>query len=365
MLCVKAGGGFEESKVVNVGPVSGAANTCALTGTSATVVGCTTIVPRQADLAISDVNPLELYAVYAGVKLGTPAKPTTVATPLAMQGFGVAVNPNLYNKLQAQQIASGEIPASASCATGDYTLACQPSIKSAQYSALVSKDGSIKTAAALVGDTADTSVLTLARRDDLSGTQAASNIFFARNACGGIGYDATSKSFNRLDGATKDSKVNFAALGGGLDIISSTDSTANLVVQANATSSGVKTALQSTSGYAIGVLGLGSNSGYKFVKIDGQSPNFKLDGTADSKFRSNMINGRYPFQVASFAAQLPKPAGVLKTLPGLATAVINGLKDSTLHDLTAIGYLDGGSNAAKASLVTRINGNNCSPLVWK
>ena len=52
-------------------------------------------------------------------------------------------------------------------------------------------------------------------------------------------------------------------------------------------------------------------------------------------------------------------------LPPYVFAVINGLKDSTLHDLTAIGYLDGGSNAAKASLVTRIAGNNCSPLVWK
>jgi hypothetical protein len=368
-------GTVAEADVVTVGPTSKtAANACtedAASTTAAPVIDCTTHAATQADVAISDVSPTELYKLYA---TATAKLSTLTSTPLALQGFAVAVNPNLYNKLQAMQIASGALPST--CAAGDYTLTCQPSIARADYASLVTKEGSVKSAAALTGDAADATQLVLARRDDLSGTQASSNIFFADNACGGVGYNSTSKVFNWAPGATKADKVSAAIMGGGLDIVSITDypasTTAALVVQSNATTGGVKTALNATTGYAIGVISLNSAPGasdtWKYVKIDGSSPNFNADGSAAYKARTAFINGGYGFAMTSFAAvptKAPK-TGVATTFPLVISTLISGLKDSTLHDLTGIGYLDGAADVAgtpKQSHVHRINGNNCSPLI--
>lgn len=342
-LLAKLDGKITEADVVTVGPVKGVAGSCTADGSSTTavpVLNCASHALTQADMAISDVAPNELYKLYA---TATAKLSTLNSVPLALQGFGVAVNQNLYNALQTQNIADGLLPAT--CVAGDATAACQPSIRRADYASLVTKVGSIKSAAGLFAN--DATVLTLARRDDLSGTQASSNIFFADNACG----VPVAKSAN---------------IGGALDIISLTDSTAALVVQANATGGGVKTALNSTSGYAIGVISLTTGqptTGWKFIKIDGVSPTFNADGTAAYKQRTAFATGNYPFAMTAFAVTPVKQA-VGK--PALTTAVIGGLKDSTLHDLVGIAYLDGAANdpaAPKQAMVHRYLGNNCSPLI--
>ena len=386
-------GTVSEADVVTVGPTKNIANTC-VAGTAVAASGsvpameaanCSSHAMTQADIAITDTHPAESYKLYASA---TAKLTTLTSTPLAMQGFGIAVNPKLYEALVNQNIADGVLPSS--CATdansiantagvpGTSTAACQPSLRSVNYTSLISRVGTIKSIAGLVpsvtlaGVPAD-DLLVLARRDALSGTQASSNIYFAANSCGN-NHDAKGKLIAGVRGGQLDiiSNGTDAATGAG----ATNDSTAALTVLAAATSGAVKTALNATTGYAIGVLGLGSQGGsdqWKFVKIDGSSPNFvSTDGgatyAAAYKLRKAMLDGSYKFQVASYAAVKTKKDknSVGDLFPGVPAAVIAGLQDSTQHDLTAIGYLDGATDnpaTPKQSLVRRHEGNNCSPLV--
>jgi hypothetical protein len=310
-----------ESEVLSVGPVNGVAGTCADdTGSTpaAPKLVCSTSALRLADMAISDVAPAELYKLYAAA---TGKLTSLVSTPLAMQGFGVAVSADLYAALQAAQGTSG-----------------QPSISRAGYASLVT--GKLKSTSALIPG--NTTPLTLARRDDLSGTQASSNIYFANNACG-VNHDAKGKLIKGV-------------LGGALPIIGAAASDASLTVLEKAVGGDVVTALNQP-GYGIGVISLTStpksSDTWKFVKLDGVSPN------ADAKQRATVASGDYGFAMTAFAVTYVKPK-VDKSL--LTAAVTQGLTDSSLHDLTGIAYLDKGV-AALQSKVSRPDSNNCSPLV--
>jgi hypothetical protein len=249
----------------------------------------------------------------------------------AMEGFGIAVNPALYAALQTSQGLCAGVAA-----------ACQPSIRRADYASLVTSDGATKTAADLLQTPGDNTPLTLVRRVNSSGTQAASNIFFANNVCG-------------LEGK-----------GGALTVLAAGE--ASYDIQEKEATGDVKTALTgiNTDGYALGVMSLENVptavlSDFKFVKIDGVSPNFSAAGVADPKMRNAMASGNYQFQVEMTAMYRSTATAQQKAL---ATAVVNGLKDSTKHDLAGIAYLDGTSYSVggKASRVSR-SGNNCGPLV--
>lgn len=352
-----------EAKVVTVGPVGNVANTCTvvsapitIAGTTSTVsaatskVACSTFAVTRADIAISDVDANELVGMYDVLKGGVALSKLTRA-PLAMQGFAVGVNNIFYNALQAAQVASGALPST--CTAGTYTEACQPSITRAQYASLVTKEGSIKSAAGFIPGS--TEVLTLARRDQLSGTQATSDMYFAGAICNAL--DIKSKINNH---------------GGALTVMRGADSIANqLVINENVQTGDVETDLKKTTGYSIGVIALskGNSTSYKFVKLDGVSPNFAKNGTTvygTTALRNNMIDGSwgmqvtaygiYPTAAATYDAKKAPKANMIKQM-------VADLSDSTLHDLSAIGYFDG--VAAKKSKVQRLNGNNCSPLINK
>jgi hypothetical protein len=219
---------------------------------------------------------------------------------------------------------------------------------------LVTTEGSIKSTAGFIAG--DTTALTLARRDQLSGTQATSNMFFASEGC------------NALD---IKSKIN--THGGALTVLRSPGPNTMTVTEAVQTGD-VETALKATTGYSIGVLalskaGYANKDKYKFVKLDGASPNFAKAGTApygatdgsnDGAVRTNMLDGSWPLQVASYAMTA---ATVPATKQALVTQMINDLSDSTLHDLPAIGYFNG--DATKQTKVSRVAGNNCSPLITR
>ena len=312
-----------ESDVLTVGPVAGVAGTCTEdTGSTAAApkLACSASALRLADMAISDVAPVELYKLYAAA---TGKLTSLNAAPLAIQGFGIAVSADLYAALQAAQGTSG-----------------QPSISRSGYASLVT--GTLKSTSALIPG--NTTPLTLNRRDDLSGTQAASNMFFANNACG-VNTDAKGKLIKGV-------------LGGALPIIGAAASDANVTVVEHAVGGNVTAALNS-SGFGIGAISLtsapGASDTWKFVKIDGTSPN------TDAKQRATVASGDYPFAVMSFAVTYVKPK-VDKSL--LTAAVTQGLKDSNLHDLRGIAYLDKSTGIpAVQSLVSRTGNNNCSPLV--
>ena len=400
-------GTVPEGTVVSVGPLNaktGGSNTCALLTGSTTVVNCsTTDVATAADLAISDVHPAELYKLYSTAT----AKLSTLKTdPLAMQGMGLGVSFDLYKALQVRNKAEGLIDST--CVAGDLTAKCQPTVRSADYTSLVTKQGSIKTAAAFLGDTTDLTPLTLARRDDLSGTQASSNIFFADNSCGGMGYGlggtnygttgvATVNGFNYSPATSKLDKTLTAIMGGGLDVIGSAAAAATPaavgVLRNDTTTYPGLTVMSAVAGgdvtnqlnvvatapavnYSIGAISLTSAfantvNTWKFVKIDGVSPVYNPDGTASYKQRTQFANGNYPFAVQSYAVSPVKPVAgsvgdATKGYPKVVAAVIAGLKDSSLHDLTGIAYQDGVADAAgvpKQALVHRTAGNNCSPLI--
>jgi hypothetical protein len=394
-----------EATVVTVGPVSAKVARACVAGANATTVNCAADdVVTAGDLAISDVHPSELYKLYA---TATAKVSTLTSTPLAMQGMGLGVSFDLYKALQVRNVAEGLLKAT--CVAGDLTADCQPSVRSADYTSLITKAGTIKTAAAFLGDAADLNSLTLARRDDLSGTQASSNIFFANNSCGGMGYGIGGSTYGVVAAATavnrngfnynpatgKIDKLAAAVMGGGLDIIGSaaaaaaptatgaarndTTSYAGLTIMSAVGGGDVTTQLNAaavapaTVNYSIGAIGLGTvpantTGTWKFVKIDGASPNYNADGTASYKQRTQFANGNYPFAVTAYAAVPVKPAATAigKLYPQVVQAVIIGLQDSTLHDLPGIAYLDGVADVAgtpKQSLVHRTAGNNCSPLI--
>jgi hypothetical protein len=395
-----------EATVVTVGPKSATiANDC-IAGANATTVSCpNSSITTAADLAISDVHPSELYKLYGTAT----AKTTTLKTEaLALQGFGLGVSFDLYKALQVRNKAEGLIDST--CVAGDLTAKCQPTVRSADYTSLITKAGKVKSAAAFLGDAADTNLLTLARRDDLSGTQASSNIFFANNSCGGIGYGTpTGKTvaqfnFNATPGLTaakQIDKLSAAIMGGGLNIISADDnivSATNLAAQypllkimSAIGGKDVTTALDAAAtapavNYAIGAISLTSvpantTGTWKFVKIDGVSPNYKADFTATHLNRDQFANGNYPFAMTAYAAYPIKPvaksinspmstsATVVGGYPAVLQAVITGLKDSTIHDLPGIAYYDGAavglSTLDQQAYVERTAGNNCSPLLKK
>jgi hypothetical protein len=366
-----------EAQVVTVGPVPNLvggkakgikANDCVTSGTTSTIA-CTSWAWTKADIGLSDVDVTELVKMYDNKKVNLS---DMTRVPVAMQGFAVGVNHKFYIDLQAAQVTSGALPSSCTPvapATYVYTEACQPSISSAQYASLVTKEGGIKSAAGFI--TGSTTPLVLARRDDLSGTQAASQIFFGKSVC------------NAKD---PKSKVN---LGGAMEATNVTDfpnklvNPSSLIVNHNVHSSAVTTDLTRTDAYAIGVLSLANSkdtpSKFMMVKLDGVSPNFAKGGTtvlSGANLRKNMIDGSWPFQVVSYVMYPTASVGtdaVLASKKGLIEKFRTDLSDSTLHNLTAISYFNG--TADKASLVHRATAkasgttaaayNNCAPLTFR
>jgi hypothetical protein len=391
---------MKESDVVYVGldPKAKTANTCTpastvaadLAATTNTTVTCTTHAPQQADIALSDVAPRELYKLYPSA---TGKLSTLKGTPLFLQSFGVVVSPKLWDALAKKNIADGLlasscfVEATANPVAAAYyktTADCQPSISSADYASLVTKAGSIKSLAALTGDATLTDKLVLARRDDLSGTQASSNIFFANLRCGAdTGVKADVKGV-----PTFTSKVDLAieAAGGnvsGLPIISSTDTYAGLTILAANVSPDVKNAVADPAKYAIGVLNVGSGGTVansdtdvkalgRFVKLDGVSPNFPVGAGASTSAdsRKNLAAGLYPFAMTTYAVTTTaavdaKAKDTVKK--AMLDTLVTGLQSSTKQAaLSGIAYFDGSTtDAGKAvqSAVVRPNGNNCSPLI--
>ena len=353
-----------EAKVVTVGPLFAVGttaskgyktNTCVST-TNTSKIACDSWAWTKADVGLSDVDVTELVAMYPNPKL---ALKDITRVPVMMQGFAIGVNNNFYNALQAHQVSTGAL--ASTCTAGTYTEACQPSISTAQYASLVAKDGGIKSAAGFIPGS--TEVLTLARRDDLSGTQAASQIFFNKTGC------------NFKD---PKSKIN---LGGAMAATTESDTTSSLIVNHNVHSAAVTVDLVKTTGFSIGVLSLASAGAttYKFVKLDGVSPNFAKGGTAvlsSANLRNNMLDGSWPFQVVSYVMYPTVSVGIdpaKAAKKGLIEQFQKDLSDSTLHNLTAISYFNG--DAAKQSKVHRANDkvagataisyNNCAPLTFK
>lgn len=329
------------------------------TAGAATVLTC--LANTESKLALSDVLPYELVPGAVDETKGrTLADLNGVIT--ALQGFGVIAGlsgtydsatdtfnstDNMYRKLQEQNVAEGLLLSA--CTTGAYATvtnasrACQPSIKKSEYASLVSVEGGIKSPARLLPNVtipAGTKVV-VQRRVFTSGTQASSNLYFLNNRCS-------------ID----------ASLAGALNPKATTSTAAYKVVENPQTGDVRNNVAAGVAGeWTIGVVSLdnadnsGTSTKWRFVKLDGVSPNVKTDGTTDAKNRVALQNGRYGF---AFEMSAMTPTDLDSDRQEVADAIVVGLTDSTASDLTGIAYLDGAVAAKQARL--RRNGNNCSPL---
>jgi hypothetical protein len=292
----------------------------------------------------------ELVALYDTAAKADLKKVTRV--PLAMQGFAVAVNNNFYTALQNAQITSGALASSCSGATLSYTEACQPSISRAQYASLVTKEGSIKSAAGFIPS--DNTPLVLARRDQLSGTQATSNIYFAGTVCNKSGALTPIRKTDTYSGLTVHENVQTADVEN--DLKANVDSSGNNI-------------------YAIGVIALskGDTAGtsYKFVKLDGVSPNFANGAQLIAGgLRTKMVDGSWGLQMAAYAAYTTALASGYDAAKAPKSSLINhlvsDLSNASFYDLSAIGFFNGtGAYASRQTNVSRVAGNNCSPLITR
>ena len=258
------------------------------------------------------------------------------------QGFGIGVSNALYSALQAAQ----------GLTVGATDAANQPRLTRTQYAAIVSTVGNYVNASNLTGVPGK---LFSCRRTNTSGTQAASDIFFLDNPCKKL----ASPLFGMLQ-----------PRGAG--------TYANLTVIENSTTADQIGCLQdadpATVGQeqAIGVVSLENvpNVGWRFIKLDGVSPNFYATdpdgagvlkrGDPDATQRRNVILGHYLF--AFEGTVLWRKDNLLS---GALQLVADGFSSPSLVNLTGIYSVwkptNGATNAAFPDRVSKGSrfGNSC------
>ncbi len=329
---------------------------------------------KVAHMAFSDVRPSE--ASPGQVAKWAPA--SFPSTTIAMQGFGVLVNNNLYTALIQREVREGRLTATA-CPTSTQTeidatillAACQPSVSRADMTALLT--GKAPSADSFLRTTGETKILKLNRRPATSGTQAATQIQFAGqyNYVGKTPIAGVASFSELMAGSeTTAAAANFNA-------------DAKMTVQTHSgTSALISAVTNDTADYSIGVASLenaaasklGASGGAaatpdlqkaRWVKIDNISPNFKADGSVDAKQRVGLQNG-YSF---AFEFQTLKSAALAGDYLAIYNAIVAGLK-APAANLTGIGYIKGTDYPAFASTTEEgthkttfvRNGNNYFPL---
>jgi len=313
---------------------------------------------READMALSDVYADEFAP--ALLSSGTSLKAASTSASTGVEGFGVIVNSILYDALLTKNIADGLLPSTCSTATaaslvvGAGNGACQPSVRSADYSSLVTSGGQFNSSNAF-GVAAKN--ITLCRRDDLSGTQAASNMFFLNNVCGLEGFkgalavvtdvgDTNAPSFNVVDAANVSTGKAEVCVWSG----SATGTVANADYGIGVVSTGEKDAVDAAN-----------TKPFYFVKLDGVSPNYTAAGVYDPLHRANLLNGSYKF-ATEMAAYVKSATSLTAGAGKVARAIADDIAKANLSNLTGIAYLAGTVDATKTARYTK-GGNNCS--VWQ
>ena len=307
---------------------------------------------KVAHMAFSDVRPSEATP-------GQIAKWSNASFPsqtIAMQGFGVLVNNNMYKALMARDVAAKRIT-DAACDSSDASIllaACQPSVYTPDMTALMT--GKITSAAALLdkADADETRVLNLVRRPNSSGTQATAQIRFA-GQLGYIGKTPIALGFDMIgaDSSTwsvNDNKYvdNVVAVNSGFNVITS-PGTGDLIKKVQGDSTNLSIGYASLDNQASSKFGASNGTAAtpdletaRWVKVDGISPNFKTDGTVDSKQRLGMKAG---YSVA-FEFQMMKAAGLAAPYSDIYNDIATALKTA---DNTGIAYIPEGSAVVDAT----------------
>ena len=321
---------------------------------------------KGVQLALADVAPNQ-----ASLGVLTAGKWTEKKFPLTvtgMQGFGVMVNQAALTALINREIAGGRMAgscASTTVASTSMTAACQPNLSHADMTALVTG----KATGATFGVAADAPIVYY-RRVPFSGTQASSNITFAGQAATEgfkaadiISGKVTATGYATLaDAGAVTTAGDYVNTVGNFTTHSKVGSGDVITGVSAPTIPGVVTTPVNT--LAFGVVSLekvypADTKNTTWVKLGGISPNFKADGTLDSKQRFGMQAG-YPMQFEMVAI---KNAANDKTpaLKAVVDAIVTGLANPT-YNLAGIAYI-GSTDATKKAVYTRGGkGNNYAPL---
>jgi len=325
---------------------------------------CTsTSAAREADMALSDVYATEFEPGY--LSTGSSLKSASTSASTGLEGFGVITNAVLYDALVAQNIHDGLLPASCASATaatltvGTGNGACQPSVRSADYASLVTSAGQFNDYTSLVKDQGAKEI-TVCRRDHLSGTQAAANIFFLNAVCGELGYQGALAP--AISGDTNT---------GTYVVVDEANNATDLAE--NCVWSGSAAGTSAYPGYAAGVVSLGEKDSvdavtpqskhtsdkYYFVKLDGVSPNYTAAGAYDSLHRSNLVTGAYKF-ATEMAAYVKSATSLTSGNGKVAASIANDIANANLSSVTGIAYLTGGTFGDGKTARYSKGGNNCS-----
>ncbi len=231
-----------------------------------------------AGLAVAGLSDVEPALLEASVNAGANRATTNLDSEGFVQNiFGVAVNKKAYLALQKAQ---GLVDAAATVIDED--AAKQPSlpipfVRGALTGQLVGNDTTFKKGWNLVIPGAFDKKINVCRRAAGSGTQAASNAFFANNPCSSLDFYTPSAAGGSI-GAV-----------GGLGVVAAS-STGNVEVCLGTTAENA-----AGGAYALGVIGRENNprptvngvqqdKGYRFVKLNNVAPE-----------RANVIDGSYEF----------------------------------------------------------------------
>jgi hypothetical protein len=264
---------------------------------------CSGTENRVSDAGISDVEPgmLNQQPNLPDVTAGDPASGTVapvdltnvVSNPFVQGIFGVAVNKQAYFALQRTQF-----PTETTGKTiADIDSLPQPSLPTTFVRAMLTGGLSASTTSKrgwglVISESVDASVNTKAfnvcRRQPGSGTQAASNIYFAQNPCA-----ADVSNILRQTSATQPAPA--VTISGGYNV---REESGTGGVETCLGGSPTVTGVESVSGaYGIAVLGRennpranGGDKGYRYVKLDGAAP-LRYDATTGK----GAITGDYDF----------------------------------------------------------------------
>lgn len=272
-------------------------NNCTETAAGSHTWSCTINNPgdlaqMHPNLGISDVDPF----MFRGPNTPDGFSPASQAgiqaleiRPVAALLFGVPVTNGLYDALQTVQVDRGELPST--CAIGEYSEACMPSLTTFQISSLISgqikswnefkvdKNGTDYALTEYPGITAPgTDLMHFCKRVPGSGTGAQQYAVFLNSPCTKCALPPIEPSAdNAIDGPRV-----FANSGSGdmekcLDDFAKGTNNSGLNVDING---------NQVVAWAVGQQSMEKNAdekfAYKFVKIDGVAPTLK-----------NAANGSY------------------------------------------------------------------------
>ena len=396
-----ASSGWADPTNVNVGSTQlTTTNTNDIVGNAAGTAPLSGVVTPQIGLSDVSVNTWKARGVTV------PSSWTSYV--VAGQGFGVAVSDKLYKMMQYDQgLLAWQNPGKTLTAWDS-----QPNITTEQYAGLISQKGSVwqkllpnkvvkesgtntasnldaygvAPSAAVInlnvssnGNNLDT--LKIARRSSGSGTTAAGEAYFLNNPCNngtsvnGVSIGGGLASQYSSGGTTSDTTLKTSNIYGGAV---KTNATSEIYEKEGSSGAVIdvlrNTAALAANNYSIGVLSLEnalpanddtSSADWKFLKLNGVSPTYLPDGTADTYQKSAILDGKYDF---AFEPEMMAPATpsapVVSFLTALVADLSNGANLTTSYGVyTDPNYVGGTKVLGQTSHYSRSN-NPCQKHVY-